>query len=171
MRDPPPSMCNRDHHRHPLLLIVEGANDVAFLANLSRILSQDDPSIPDLEQQSRTGSIITVPFGGGSPMAWTHRFQALNCPEVHIFDRERPPETELRVRASQCVNLRPGCIAFLTRPRALENYLHGEAIRRADPTLDIPFGDDDCVATAAGASLLPQWDRGQLGGSEPPRAA
>ncbi len=42
-----------------------------------------------------------------------------------------PPETEIRREVAQVVNLRPGCHAFLTGKRSLENYLHSAAIYEA----------------------------------------
>jgi len=128
------------------MIIVEGTNDIEFLLRLSRRLSTTDASIPDLQALATAGLVVFVPMGGGNPAAWTDRFAPLGCPEFHLYDREVPPETELRQRAVTHVAARPQCRAFLTGKRALENYLHPLAIAAAGGG-DITFGDADCVTT------------------------
>ena len=117
-----------------------------FLVRLSRRLSVSDPSILHLQPLINDGRIVFVPFGGGRLAAWTDRFPPLGCPELHVYDREVPPETELRQDAAAHVASRPGCRAFLTSKRALENYLHPQAIAAAGGG-EITFGDDDCVTS------------------------
>lgn len=129
-----------------MLIVVEGTNDVEFLVRLSRQLSISDPSILNLQPLIDTGRIVFVPFGGGNLAAWTDRFAPLACPELHLYDREVPPETERREQAVTHVVSRPGCRAFLTSKRALENYLHPQAIAVAGGG-EITFGDDDCVTS------------------------
>ena len=130
-------------HR-PLLVVVEGTNDIEFLVRLSRRLSQTDDSIPNLQLLKNAGSIVFVPAGGGNLASWTDRFAPLGCPEFHLYDRETFPETQRRLEAVSYVASRPGCRAFVTGRRALENYLHPKAIAAAEGGV-ITFGDDDCV--------------------------
>ena len=130
-------------HR-PLLVVVEGANDIEFLVRLSRRLSQGDDAIPNLQQLNNAGSIVFVPAGGGNLASWTDRFEPLRCPEFHLYDREIPPETERRLEVVSYVASRRGCRAFVTGKRALENYLHPLAIAAAGGG-QVHFGDDDCV--------------------------
>ncbi len=130
----------------PLLVVVEGANDVEFLVRLSRRLSQADDSIPGLQPLKNSGRIVFVPIGGGNLTTWTDRFEPLGCPEFHLYDRETLPETERRQAAVAYVASRPGCRAFMTGKRALENYLHPQAIAAAGGG-EITFGNDDCVTS------------------------
>src|SRR5215207_9108609 len=94
-------------------------------------MSSTDASVPGLQALVSAGRVIFVPFGGGNPAAWSDRFAPLECPEFHLYDRESPPETDLRQAAVVRVLSRPHCRAYLTGKRALENYLHPEAIAAA----------------------------------------
>ena len=148
------------------MIIVEGTNDVEFLVRLSRRLSITDRSVPDLQGLVSAGRVVFIPFGGGNPAAWSDRLSPLGCPEFHLYDRESPPETELRQAAVARVAARPGCRAFLTRKRALENYLHPLAIA-AGGGGEILFGDNDCVTTV----LARKWYEPGRNWSEMPRRA
>jgi hypothetical protein len=130
MRDPPHPQLIRTLPR-PLLFVVEGANDISFLTTLSELLSRGDPSVPDLGDLVRRRQLIFLPFGGGSPLPWVDRLAPLGCPELHLYDRERPPESALRAKAVELVNDRPMAVACLTSFPAIECYLHPEAISRA----------------------------------------
>ena len=61
------------------------------------------------------------------------------------LDREVPPATELRQQATTIVNERQNCRAYVTKKRALENYLHPIAVRQVSG-LDLTFTDEDDVA-------------------------
>jgi len=129
----------------PLLLVVEGPHDIEFLKRISVILSVHDPHLPDLVSMERRGRVIFIPFGGGDAGLWMDRLAPPGLPELHIYDRESSPETELRQRMAEMVNLRPGCQAVLTSKRSLENYLHPAAIREVCG-VELEFTDDDPVA-------------------------
>jgi hypothetical protein len=129
---------------HPLLVIVEGGNDIQFLRRASAILKAEDDALPDLSHLERRGRIVFVPFGG-DPRNWVFRFAELCRPEFHLFDREVSPATEIRRESARIVNLRPGCHAAITSKRSLENYLHRAAILEARG-IDVNFSDDDDVA-------------------------
>jgi hypothetical protein len=128
-----------------LLVVVEGKHDVDFLKCVSRTLHADDSRLPDLGDLEGRGRVVFVPFGGGDILGWAHRLAGLGQPECHLYDREQPPETEVRQRAAAIVNRRPKCRAFLTGKRALENYLSPQAIYEVRG-VDIRFTDDDDVA-------------------------
>jgi hypothetical protein len=131
--------------RTRLLLVVEGRHDVAFLRTLSRTLHAADSSIPDLAALEDSGELVFLPFGGGDVLAWADRLASLRVPELHLYDREAPPETELRLQAAKLVNQRRNCRAFVTRRRAIENYIHPHCIREISG-LELSYGDDDDVA-------------------------
>jgi hypothetical protein len=129
----------------PLLVVVEGANDLEFLVRLSSRLQGELPDVPNLSLLCRSGRVVLVPLGGGAPDTWPDRLAGLRCPEFHLYDREQHPETNERIRAVDRVNAREGCHAVLTSKRSLENYLHPQAITAAGGS-EIEFGDHDPVA-------------------------
>jgi hypothetical protein len=128
-----------------LLVVVEGVHDIEFLRRISGMLHAHEPRLPDLRALEHRGALVFVPFGGSDLKLWVHRLSPLNKPEIHIYDREEPPETEVREQLAGAVNQRPGCLAVVTAKRTLENYLHPAAIREAGG-VDLEFGDDDPVA-------------------------
>jgi hypothetical protein len=107
--------------------------------------ARSQPGLPDLGAMEHRGELIFVPFGGADVKLWTHRLGPLGKPEFHLYDREEPPETELRRQLAEAVDRRPGCLAVLTSKRNLENYLHPAAIREV-AGVSLEFGDDDSVA-------------------------
>jgi hypothetical protein len=130
--------------RQPLVLVVvEGRFDIEFLKRISKILAAGKPDVPDLAALERRRELMFFPFGG-DPWLWADRLAPLGLPEFHLYDREAPPETELRERAANTVNLRPGCRAVLTSKRSLENYLHPQSIAEACG-IEVEFGDHDHV--------------------------
>jgi hypothetical protein len=46
--------------QRPVLLLVEGILDVAFLTRLAMVLRTNDPSIPDLDHHIHQGSLEAV---------------------------------------------------------------------------------------------------------------
>lgn len=128
----------------PLLILVEGTHDIAFLKRISAMLSLGNPQQPDLGTLERQGHVIFIPFGGGTLLSWTHRLAGLGLREFYLFDKEISPETELREQAARLVNLRPRCRAVVTSKRSLENYLHPDAIRETRG-IEVTFTDDDSV--------------------------
>ena len=132
-------------HRRPLLLFVEGNHDVEFLKRASKRLHADDPSIADLEVEEARGSLIFVPAGGGNLSANAFRFDALNCSEFHIIDREAPPLTNEHLDLALRINQRPNGFAVVTKGRSLENYIPSQAIE-CDLGLRLDYGWDDDVA-------------------------
>jgi len=49
----------------PVLLVVEGFNDIEFLRRISKILHAQDCSLSDLDELEEQGRIVFIPFGGG----------------------------------------------------------------------------------------------------------
>ena len=143
-----------------VLVVVEGPNDIEFLRRISRILHFDDPTIPDLNSLEEEGRLIFVPFGGGCLHYWSHRMGPLAWPEFHLYDRELPPETKLRIQAAKAVNGRMGCRAAITSKRSIENYLSPSAIEDAKG-IRIEFSEFDSVADVVAQASLPshcRWD-------------
>jgi hypothetical protein len=146
-----------------LLVVVEGKHDIEFLRRISRTLHDDDPRLPALSELEWCGRLVFVPFGGGDVVAWADRLADVQQHELHLYDRELPPETAVRERAAAIVNARPGCRAFVTGKRALENYLSPQAIYEARG-LQLCFSDDDHVADLAAqgewlnAARQPAWE-------------
>jgi hypothetical protein len=102
-------------------------------------------------------------------MCWTDRLAPLGSPEVHLYDRESGAATAPRLRAAEIINRRPGCRAFVTDKRALENYFHPDCLREARG-IDVVFGDHDDVAALVARHA---WDRGDKSirwSALPPRA-
>ena len=129
----------------PLLILLEGANDLEFLVRLTGQLRRELPHLPDLTRWRAAGRIVLVPVGGGDPASWPNRLRPLGLPEFHLYDREQLPETNARQRAVDQVNARPDCRGALTAKRSLENYLHPQAIASAGGG-ELEFGDHDSVS-------------------------
>ncbi len=126
-----------------VLIVVEGTTDITLLQNITSALTTEDELVPNLAELALRGEVLFLPFGGGNVAAWYDRLGPLQLPEVHLYDGERPPETEVRQRAASCVNQRPHCRAFVTSRRSLENYLHPAAILAAGgPAVSIGTADD-----------------------------
>ncbi|HEV2968731.1 MAG TPA: ATP-dependent endonuclease [Pirellulales bacterium] len=128
----------------PILIVVEGRNDIEFLRKASAVLRNADDALPDLGHLERRGRVVFVPFGG-DPRQWVFRFAELGRPEFHLFDREVAPATEIRREAARIINLRPDSHAAMTSKRSVENYLHRDAILEARG-IQVHFSDDDDVA-------------------------
>lgn len=153
-----------DHTVQPVQLafVLEGPNDVAHLKRLSRILSRSDPGVPDLDELARTGTIAFVTTGAASICPIPAALCGVGPPEFHLYDRETSCTTRQRQRLVEAINLRPNCRAFLTRRRALENYLHPDAIEEARG-VRVSYGPDDDVAAHVAAAMLElvphQWQQ------------
>ena len=136
----------------PVLIVLEGINDIEFLVRLSKRLQIERPEIANLALLHAQGRILFVPTGGGNFCEWATRFRALGCREFHLLDREAGTEIERRQLAVRLVNDRSGCRGFLTAKRSLENYLHPKAIAAAG-SWQIHVDDDECI----GSVLAHHW--------------
>ena len=139
----------------PLLIVVEGPHDVTFLQQISRILAADDPQILDLAQAESRHQVLFLPIGGGYLWNWVERLAPLGLPEFHLYDRELSPETSRRQSFIARLRLRPGCRAYLTAKRSLENYLPADAIARHAQVRDPVTSENDVALDLARA----WWDR------------
>lgn len=125
---------------------VEGANDINFFKSISKVLSQTENDILDLENLENEGKLLFIPFGGSNLALWTNRLSNLQRSEIHICDRDTvPPAAPTYQRFIDEINTRDGCQAFVTSKLELENYLHITAIRTARPEINITFGDYEDV--------------------------
>ncbi len=143
-------MCQREL---PLLVVVEGENDICFLKGISRMLHNADPDLPDLSHLANDRRITFLPTGGSNLNEWVARLVCLHKREVYLFDRELEPETTARRQVIEFINTRPGCYAALTTKRTVENYLHPLAIREACG-IDLAFDDDTDVAGLLALKLM-----------------
>ena len=126
-----------------VFVIVEGTNDIRFLKRISAVLHTADSALPHLARWEQRGELIFVPTGGDL-LSWSDRLAPLETSEFHLYDRELPPETELRRKVIERVNVRPGCRAVLTNKRSVENYLHPRALLEAGGQ-ELYIGDFDSV--------------------------
>ncbi|WP_145191020.1 ATP-dependent endonuclease [Gimesia chilikensis] len=115
------------------------------MTRISTLLHAEQPALPDLAAMEGNRQLIFFPIGG-HPRAWIKRLAPLQLAEFHIYDAERPPESEQREMLIAQINRRPRCRAVLTQKRSLENYLHPRAIE-AVADITPTFGDQDCVAS------------------------
>jgi len=141
-----------------LILVVEGAHDVEFLKRISRVLAGTDSSLPKLDEWASEGTIVFVPNNGAST-TFPASFSDDGPAELHLLDRETEPTTTQREILVQALNSRANCHAVLTSKRALENYLHPDAIREAGG-VEVAFGDfDDVAELVARACFQPSNSR------------
>jgi hypothetical protein len=141
-------------HSVKVFVGVEGKHDIAFLKGIGKVLRADGLDVPDIEALEVAGELIFFPFGGCNLAHWTNRLQALNRPELHIYDRDTPPPLPGKYdQFATQVNARPGCSAVTTSKREMENFLHQDAILEAYQEQNIainfgaPFADFDDVPT------------------------
>lgn len=135
-----------------LLIYVEGPHDVQFLKRLSHRLSMEDLTIPNLMDDPR---VAFVPTGGSSLKEWvdSRHLAGLGKPELHLYDKETPDETPARQATCEAVNTRGNRdFAKLTDKRAMENYLHPDAVHEA-LGVRVAFGDEDNVAEIVGQAV------------------
>lgn len=147
-------------HSVKAFIAVEGPNDIMFLSEISKLLAQAGENVPNLEALEANGDIIFIPLGGSCLALWADRLQALNRPEIHICDRDNPPDQEPKYAAHvAAVDARDGCSAYTTTKREMENYIHPEAIVEAyqangiQVTLPATFQDFDDVPQIVAQAL------------------
>ncbi|NLK13749.1 MAG: ATP-binding protein [Spirochaetales bacterium] len=135
-------------HNIRLFIGVEGANDINFLCNISHVLHQTDPSIPDLVKCEDEGSVVFFPMGGNNLERWVSKMKGLNKPEFYLLDSDlKKPgvKSEHKKQVDRFAD-QPGCTALLTKKREMENYLHPQAIKSVwAECSNITFNDYDDV--------------------------
>ena len=97
-------MCQREL---PLLVVVEGENDICFLKGMSRMLHRADPYLPNLCELEAMRRIVFMPSCGNNLDTWANRLATLGMREFYLFDREQEPETSQRQRVADSINGRP----------------------------------------------------------------
>ena len=121
-----------------LFIGVEGPNDITFLQTISTALRNDGSDVSDLDKLELNGELIFFPLGGSTLSLWSSRLENLNRPEFHLCDREDAPPAPPRYQGHiDAVNRRINCIARSTTKKAIENYLHRNAIIDAYEELGI----------------------------------
>jgi putative ATP-dependent endonuclease of OLD family len=145
----------------PLLLVVEGINDIQFLKVLSGMLHRDQGQLPDLAQVENQKHLLFLPVGGSNLKDWSTRIATFHKREFHLYDHEQEPETSERRKIVQTICQRAGCTAVLTGKRALENYLHPLAIL-SGCGVELRFDDNSDVPNLLARRLLarnggPSW--------------
>ncbi|MEY0169835.1 ATP-binding protein [Providencia rettgeri] len=126
--------------RASVLVCVEGPNDINFLKNIGQIYFDcGTQKVPDMQNDPR---IVFIPMGGHTLKDWVNNnyLKTLKRPEVHIYDRDVaiPPQYEQEVISVN--NRGDGSIAFMTKKREMENYLHPDAI---NAVFDVKISIDD----------------------------
>jgi len=137
----------------PVLVLVEGIHDAAFLRRISDILSTTQADIPSLASLEQTGEIVILPLGGNGPQPWMQRLDRICRSAFSLFDREMPPESEQRRLAVSQLNTQPRQRAFVTGKRSLENYLHPQTIYQARGVW-VSLTDDSDVADLVAMAIL-----------------
>lgn len=133
--------------RAKVAIYVEGPHDVSFLSHVSKLYQAHDPDLVDVTTDHR---VAFIPTGGGNLKHWVERkyLQNAGMIEVHIYDRDSqnaPKYGEYvdRVNARQTQD-----IAFLTRRREMENYLHPACIAEQFQYQVMPVFTDWCDVPA-----------------------
>ncbi len=139
-------------HNVKLFIAVEGPHDISFLSEMSKVLNNSDPNLPNLPMLELDGKLIFVPMGGSCLAMWADRLSEIGRPEIHICDRDNEPPTQPKYEGHiEEINARDGCVAFCTEKREMENYIHPDAIKEAyeknGMTIELPdsFNDFDDV--------------------------
>jgi putative ATP-dependent endonuclease of the OLD family len=115
----------------PLVLIVDGENDIFFLSAISAMLHRHNKALPDLSQLAAECRLVFMLTGGSSFRACMTRLGCLPLRTFYLVDREEEPETSVRRQAVAAIKARSRSFAVMTGKRALENYVHPLAIQGA----------------------------------------
>jgi hypothetical protein len=130
----------------PLLIVVEGENDICFLKAMSAMLHRVDADLPDLTQLTAERRAVFLTTSGNNLTDWIARIASLHKRVFYLFDREQEPETTARKQALKAIADDTDCAFAMTSKRSVENYLHPLAILEACG-IDFCFGDDTDVAS------------------------
>ena len=118
--------------RAKVLVCVEGPHDLQFLRRMVGLLRAEDDSVIDMFANPRVALVV---LGGSTLKEWVnqHYLKNVGLPEIHIYDRDELKNGKYKYQDDKdAVNSRgDGSIAFLTKKREMENYLHIDAINEA----------------------------------------
>ena len=137
----------------PLLIVVEGENDIRFLKAISAILHREDADLPDLAQLTAERRANFLPTCGNNLNEWVSRVVSLRKRAFYLFDREQEPETSERQLIVEGINQRQVFRACLTSKRTVENYLHPLAILDVCG-IELAFDDDADVASLLALRMM-----------------
>lgn len=117
-----------DVEKVKVAIVVEGPTDISALKCFSRIVSERNPEIVDLNNNE---SVVFIISGGSTLKYWvTNQYlKVLGVPEIHLVDRDdkEPPQYQ---KYCDVINARgDGSKAFMTRKREIENYIHPKHIK------------------------------------------
>jgi len=118
-------------HSVALFIGVEGKNDINFLKQISRVLTDAGEDCLDLVLMEEKGRIIFVPVGGSNIALWVSRLMKLNRSEYYIIDKDVENKAKSNLAIMNEINELKNCKAVLTSKREMENYLHPKAIQLA----------------------------------------
>jgi len=113
--------------RAQLAIYLEGPNDYEFLIRACTKLKATDDTLINLETDHRIAWVIT---GGGNLKHWVEKqyLATAQLVEVHIYDSDDQANPKYQKQVDEVNNRGDGSIAFLTRKRELENYIHPNAV-------------------------------------------
>lgn len=113
--------------RARVVIFVEGPHDVTFLTNVSRLYRTVHADLCDLDLDHR---VAFVPTGGSTLKQWVDKryLQNVGMTEIHIYDRDDQTNPKYGAAVQQVNDRRSNDIAFLTKRREMENYLHPACI-------------------------------------------
>jgi ABC-type dipeptide/oligopeptide/nickel transport system ATPase component len=144
-------------HDVKIFIGVEGVNDINFLINISKVLSQAGKKVPNLGDLENQGKIIFFPLGGSNLALWKTRLANLNRPEFYIFDRDTTPPTPAKYQSNADeLNRRSNCKAVITSKKEMENYLHPDSIFTV-MGVRVSFSDFDDVPILVAQAKYPNW--------------
>jgi len=109
-------------------VFVEGPHDIEAIKSFSKIISQHNERIIDL---SVTNKILIIPSGGSTLKGWVENqyLKSLGIPEVHIYDRDEKTPPKYQKWCDKINERGDGSVAFITKKREMENYIHANAIK------------------------------------------
>jgi len=127
-----------------VLLCVEGPHDIAFLKNITPVVKNINPNLPDLLNDPR---IAIFPLGGGTLKDWVNNnyLKGLGIPEFHIYDRDDQNNPQYQQAANDVIARGGKNYAVLTVKREMENYIHHDVINRVIQIAISPYSDFDDV--------------------------
>jgi|HigsolmetaAR203D_1030402.scaffolds.fasta_scaffold02871_10 putative ATP-dependent endonuclease of the OLD family len=162
-------------NRVKLFLCVEGKNDVAFLQNISKILSANGSIKINLFEDDR---IAVLPLGGSTSLKQfihKHYLKAFRLPEIHIMDKDN--NNNISKLQKKLDERQDGSKIIRTKRREMENYIHKDVVTKyfikKYPCLSkevfncINFEDPDCDIPKSINKLLNNY-KDRLGKAAPP---
>lgn len=112
-----------DKAKVKLAIVVEGNNDINALKHFSRIVSEKNPLIKNLNDNE---SVLFIMSGGSSLKYWVinQYLKSLGIPEFHLIDRDDETKPQYEKYCDMVNNRNDGSRAYLTIKREVENYIH-----------------------------------------------